>query len=99
MSQIISQRGSVFLNEARALIWDHDIHPSLDPDLRLLVQRCIAVDPLNRTLLDEQMELINNSQFDSTASYYGAAGEGKGLESDETTRKIVSTYILSADIS
>ncbi|KAI1658740.1 hypothetical protein F4813DRAFT_388507 [Daldinia decipiens] len=99
MSQIISQRRSVFPNEARALIRDPDIHPSLDPDLRLLVQRCIAVDPLNRPTLDELMELFNNSYFNRPASYYGAAGEGDGLESDETIRKIVSTYILSADTS
>ncbi|KAI0101183.1 hypothetical protein F4814DRAFT_456117 [Daldinia grandis] len=99
MSQIIAQRGSVFPNEARALIRDPDVHPSLDPDLRLLVQRCIAVDPLNRPSLDELMELINKSQFNKSASYYGAAGEGEGLESDATIRKIVSTYILSADTS
>ncbi|KAI0850803.1 hypothetical protein F5Y00DRAFT_260254 [Daldinia vernicosa] len=99
MSQIIAQRGEVFPNGARALIRDPNVHPSLDPDLRLLVQRCVAVDPLNRPTLDELMELINNSYFNRPASHYGAAGEGDGLESDETIRKIVSTYILSGDTS
>ncbi|KAI2468691.1 hypothetical protein F4781DRAFT_432069 [Annulohypoxylon bovei var. microspora] len=73
------------------------VRPDLDPDLRLLIARCIAIDPLNRPRLEELDTLIKNGVFSKGAARYGAAGQGNGLESDATLQRIVNTYILSAD--
>ncbi|KAI1411453.1 hypothetical protein F5Y13DRAFT_191395 [Hypoxylon sp. FL1857] len=86
-----------FASNARTLMRSPTDHPSLDRDLQLLVQRCLAADPLNRPRLEEFMTLINNNTFNKTAANYGNAGKAGGLESDETLKNIVSTYILNAD--
>ncbi|KAI1209702.1 uncharacterized protein F4807DRAFT_467595 [Annulohypoxylon truncatum] len=99
MIRLSNARTRVTLEEARLWIRHPGIRPDLDPDLRLLIQRCLAVDPLNRPRLEELNMIINNGYFGKTADHYGEAGQGNGLESDETLRRIVSAYILDADTS
>ncbi|RYP05519.1 hypothetical protein DL764_003779 [Monosporascus ibericus] len=53
MAQVLAGRELAFVGACRGFIWDPDIHPSLDPDLRLLIKRCLAVDPLNRPRFEE----------------------------------------------
>ncbi|KAI0881488.1 uncharacterized protein GGS22DRAFT_196436 [Annulohypoxylon maeteangense] len=99
MARVMSGHIIGQLYEAR--IWSRslNVRPDLDPDLRLLIQACLAVDPLTRPRLEEFNTMINNGLFNKTAEHYGAAGQGDGPESDATLRRIVSTCILDADVS
>ncbi|RYP93187.1 hypothetical protein DL770_000662 [Monosporascus sp. CRB-9-2] len=95
MAQMLAGREFAFVGGCRSFIRDPDIHPSLDPDLRLLIQRCLAVDPLNRPRLEELTDLINGNI--KTESDYEDIEGYDGLESDNTLEYIVSTFILDAD--
>ncbi|KAH9890160.1 hypothetical protein F4778DRAFT_752840 [Xylariomycetidae sp. FL2044] len=90
-------RGGQFatVNGCRTTMCNEDYYPSLDPDLRLLIQRCLAVDPLNRPRLEE---LSDAETFLRPESYYAERDPSyAGLESDEYIKRIVSDYILSAE--
>ncbi|RYP32617.1 hypothetical protein DL767_005122 [Monosporascus sp. MG133] len=95
MAQVLAGRDFAFVGACRGFIWDPDIHPSLDPDLRLLIQRCLAVDPLNRPRLEELTALIDG-HIKTERDYEDIEGYD-GLESDDTLEYIVSTFILDAD--
>ncbi|KAI0455902.1 hypothetical protein F5B21DRAFT_513708 [Xylaria acuta] len=86
---------------------DTSIHPYLDEDLRVLIQRCLAVDPENRPRLEELIELAgrDNSPFFRDEKYYkrdeglavmGAANPAEELETDDALNAIVQMYILNA---
>ncbi|OTA94929.1 hypothetical protein M434DRAFT_394290 [Hypoxylon sp. CO27-5] len=98
MGGLICSRQYTYETNIRRLLMDPKRYRNLDPDLRLLVQRCIAIDPLNRPRLEELMTLINAGAFNKSAADYGEAGQPGGRESDERLRDIVSTYMLSADV-
>ncbi|KAI1455864.1 hypothetical protein F4805DRAFT_459326 [Annulohypoxylon moriforme] len=97
MARIVRARPIGLLHEARQWIRNPAIRSDLDPNLRLMIQFCLAVDPVTRPRLEELNVMINGGFFNKTADNYGEAGKGDGLESDETFRRIVSTYILNAD--
>ncbi|KAI0095741.1 hypothetical protein F4776DRAFT_669652 [Hypoxylon sp. NC0597] len=98
MGELIWLNEIAYENNLRRKFRDPKFRPHLDPDLRLLVQRCIAVNPRNRPRLDEFMALINAGAFNKNAADYGEEGQPGGPESDDMVRYIVSTYILDADI-
>lgn len=88
---------------------DASIHPYLDKDLRLLIQRCLATDPENRPRLEELIELAGqpNSPFFRDEKYYkkdeglaatGGANPAEELETDDALNVIIQTYILNADL-
>ncbi|RWA07122.1 hypothetical protein EKO27_g7983 [Xylaria grammica] len=107
MASLISKR-TAFVVTCRRNMMDPSIHPFLDADLRLLIQRCLAVDPENRPRLEELMELVgrDDSPFFRGASYYkrdqgfaatGAVNPAEVLETDEVLRFIIQACILNAD--
>ncbi|KAI1376970.1 hypothetical protein F4677DRAFT_459362 [Hypoxylon crocopeplum] len=97
MAKLIARQRQGSSKPCREWMQDPNVHPWLDPDLRLLVQRCLAIEPANRPTLDEFMMLIDNNVFSRTGAYYGDAGKPGGFESDDTIRYIVSRHILDAD--
>ncbi|RYC61056.1 hypothetical protein CHU98_g5134 [Xylaria longipes] len=96
-----------FVVTSRRNMMDTSIHPYLDEDLRLLIQRCLAVDPENRPRLEELIELVDrvDSPFFRDEKYYkkgngpatmGAVNPAEQLETDDALNVIVQTYILNA---
>jgi hypothetical protein len=88
---------------------DIGIHPYLDEDLRVLIQRCLAVDPENRPRLEELIGLVGqaNSPFFRDEKYYkkdeelaamAVVNPVEELETDDALNVIVQTYILNADL-
>ncbi|KAI0858656.1 hypothetical protein F4860DRAFT_485714 [Xylaria cubensis] len=97
-----------FAITCRRNIMDTSIHPYLDEDLRLLVQRCLAIDPENRPRLEELVELVGeaNSPFFRDEKYYKknqglaeirAVNPAEELETDDALNVIVQNYIFNAD--
>ncbi|KAI0968312.1 hypothetical protein F4678DRAFT_474467 [Xylaria arbuscula] len=97
-----------FVITCRRNITDTNIHPYLDKDLRVLIQRCLAVDPENRPRLEELIELVgqDNSPFFRDEDYYrrnkrpeeaGVFDPAEELETDDALKVIVQMYILNAD--
>ncbi|KAI1505006.1 hypothetical protein F5X99DRAFT_405641 [Biscogniauxia marginata] len=98
MARVIRGRKFGSAAQCREHSTDPDVHPSLDPDLRLLVQRCLAVDPANRPRLEELARSIGADEFSKTEIYYELKGMNPNrLESDDSLEYIVSTFILNAD--
>ncbi|RYP25687.1 hypothetical protein DL768_011382 [Monosporascus sp. mg162] len=95
MTRVLAGCEFAFVGACRGFTRDPDIHPSLDPDLRLIIQRCLAVDPLNRPRLEELVALIRGN-IKTERDYEDIEGYD-GLESDDTLEYIVSTFILDAD--
>ncbi|KAI1335990.1 hypothetical protein F5Y15DRAFT_427549 [Xylariaceae sp. FL0016] len=93
MGRFIANREFLFPADIRPRMRNPDVHPNLDPELRLLLQRCVAEEPLNRPRLPELLDLIQQGIFTKTAADYAADNK---LESDKTLDDIVVTYILSA---
>ncbi|KAI0554547.1 hypothetical protein F4679DRAFT_596480 [Xylaria curta] len=99
-----------FAITCRRNMMNTSFHPYLDQDLRLLVQRCLAVDPENRPRLEELIELVGraNSPFFRDEKYYkkdeglatmGTVNLAEELETDDALRVIVQTYILDPDLN
>ncbi|TRX97137.1 hypothetical protein FHL15_001931 [Xylaria flabelliformis] len=97
-----------FAITCRRNIMDTSIHPYLDEDLRLLVQRCLAIDPENRPRLEELVELVGeaNSPFFRDEKYYkknqelaaiGVVNPAEELETDDALNVVVQNYIFNAD--
>lgn len=69
--------------------------PGLYPAFRLLIQRCLTVDPLNRPRLEELIPFLVG-KIKTEADYMNVV-EYNGLESDDTLHHIVSGFVLNAD--
>ncbi|KAK5632350.1 hypothetical protein RRF57_008064 [Xylaria bambusicola] len=104
MANLISNtRG--FVISCQRSIMNPNIHRHLDQDLRLLVQRCLAVNPENRPRLEELIELVGreNSPFFRDENYYrrdirqGAINPEEMLETDVALYTIVQKYLLDVD--
>ncbi|TGJ85196.1 hypothetical protein E0Z10_g3522 [Xylaria hypoxylon] len=98
-----------FGDTCRRNMINRNIHPHLDEDLRVLIQRCLAVDPENRPRLEELTELASqaNSPFFRDWKYYkkdealaemGAVNAAEELETDGVLHAIVQMFILNADL-
>lgn len=95
MARLIAGVEFAFVPACRGYIQDPDLHPSLDPDLRLLIQRCLAVDPQNRPRLEELIpSLVKDLR---TEDYYKSRTGYDSMESDMTVRMIAARFILNAD--
>ncbi|CAJ2506292.1 Uu.00g004220.m01.CDS01 [Anthostomella pinea] len=70
--------------------------PHLDPELKRLVQRCLAGEPYNRPRLEELAGLIDSGVFSKTANDY-ADTPNRYYESDQNIRDFVQRYILDAE--
>ena len=109
MANLISNTPGFAITCQRNIV-DPNIHPHLDEDLRVLIQRCLAVDPENRPRLEELIELAGqeNSPFFRDEKYYarsrdlatgGAMRLREELETDVALNTIIQTYILDADMT
>lgn len=95
MARLMAGVEFAFIPACRGHIQDPAIHPSLDPELRLLVQRCLAVDPQNRPRLEELIpSLAENLR---TEDYYKSRAGYDSMETDITLQLIASRFILNAD--
>ncbi|KAH9887504.1 kinase-like domain-containing protein [Xylariomycetidae sp. FL2044] len=91
MTRIINGDRTLEVEDARDYIQED--HQDLDGELRLLIARCLAVDPDNRPTLQELLAVAYNAVL--TRTYAGTASAG--YESDANIARIVQTYILNAD--
>ncbi|KAI0439239.1 hypothetical protein F4803DRAFT_531876 [Xylaria telfairii] len=108
MANLIANQPGFVITCQRNMM-DASIHPYLDQDLRLLIQRCLAVDPENRPRLEELIELVDrpNSPFFRDEMYYkkdrglaaiGMTNPAEELETDDTLNVIIQACILDADL-
>ncbi|KAI0469483.1 hypothetical protein F4859DRAFT_515975 [Xylaria cf. heliscus] len=108
MANLIANQPGFVITCQRNMM-DTNIHPYLDRDLRVLIQRCLAVDPENRPRLEELIDLVGrpNSPFFRDEKHYkkgqglpatGAADPAEELETDDALNVIIQTYILNADL-
>lgn len=101
MALIIRQRDFAIPADIRTWIRDPNLLPrvegisDLDCDLRLLVQRCIAEDPLNRPRLEELLVTVSDAVVTKTAQAYP---NNEGFESDDHIEYLVKKYIIDADV-
>ncbi|KAI1257366.1 hypothetical protein MGN70_000406 [Eutypa lata] len=101
MALIIRQRDSASPADIRTWIRDPNLLPrvegisDLDSDLRLLVQRCIAENPLNRPRLEELLVTVSDAVVTKTAQAYP---NNEGFESDDHIEYLVKKYIIDADV-
>ncbi|KAI0903191.1 kinase-like domain-containing protein [Ustulina deusta] len=68
-------------------------HPTLDLDLRDLLIRCLAADPMQRPSLPELLQAAKSAVRRKDASFYGPAAP---QESDGAIRRFVQEYIYDA---
>ncbi|KAI1637990.1 kinase-like domain-containing protein [Biscogniauxia mediterranea] len=97
MTRIITNSKSLPLPLYREQIRDPNIFPSLDNDLRLLILRCLAVDPENRPRLEELLTQLHEGLSTKTQAYYANNKAMADRERDETISEIVSKFILNGN--
>ncbi|KAH9904882.1 hypothetical protein F4778DRAFT_789586 [Xylariomycetidae sp. FL2044] len=82
-------------SECRQFMLDeHATTASLDPELRMLIRRCIAVDPANRPSLESLTQWAEYCRFNKTAA---EDYPGSDVETDEYLRRVIQTCVLDAD--
>ncbi len=69
--------------------------PHLDPELRLLIIRCLAVDPQNRPRLAVLLDHAISSRLLKTAASYGGLPTAQ-METDEHIRQIIQEFVFNA---
>lgn len=101
MGLTIRQRDFGFPSDIRTwmrnpnLIQQVEGQGDLDPVLRLLVQRCIAENPLNRPRLEELLTAVSNAVVSKTAQDYPKCED---FESDSRIESLVKRYIFDANV-
>ncbi|KAI1372357.1 kinase-like domain-containing protein [Hypoxylon crocopeplum] len=97
MTRIITFERLIPVNRCRREILDMNVYPSLDRDLRLLIVRCLAVEPLNRPPLEELLAVLHGGIYTkNAAAYVGTVSEL--AETDDNIRGFVQEYILNANV-
>ena len=102
MALLIRGREYAFPADIRTWMRNPDVMPvsgeqtGLDPELRLLVQRCIAENPLNRPRPEELLAAVSNAVMTKQADNYSP---GNTFESDTHIQKLVKDLILNGDTS
>ncbi|KAI1638338.1 kinase-like domain-containing protein [Biscogniauxia mediterranea] len=67
----------------------------MDPELRLLVARCLAADPENRPRLDDLLARLRRLVAETLPAKLGG---GSGRESDAAMRDFVQRFVLNAPL-
>ncbi|KAI1459843.1 kinase-like domain-containing protein [Annulohypoxylon moriforme] len=88
MTRILTSEKLLSVARCRQAIQMPDIHPRLLWDLRLLIARCLAVDPLNRPPLEQLIASLHGGMF--------TIGD-ISMETDDSIKDFIHEYILSAD--
>ncbi|KAI5920676.1 kinase-like domain-containing protein [Camillea tinctor] len=97
MSRIITNSKSLPVHLCREQMRNSTTYSYLDNDLRLLIVRCLAVDPKNRPRLEELLARLHGAISARNQAYYANIGAMADRERDETLSKIVSNYIFNGD--
>ncbi|KAI0485190.1 hypothetical protein GGR56DRAFT_669678 [Xylariaceae sp. FL0804] len=92
MGLLIGRVEFSFPDAIRDFVQSTTVHPSLDPNLRKLLQQCLAVDPILRPRLQDLVGLIDGGLFTPGADFY----PDDPRESDASVADIVDRFILQA---
>ncbi|RYO77220.1 hypothetical protein DL762_009404 [Monosporascus cannonballus] len=84
------------LDECRDAVQDADARPDLDEDLRVLVARCLAAEPLNRPALGELVAACHAAVYTKDSAFYAEEKEGQ-FETDGYLLLIMQRYLHDAD--
>ncbi|RYP50788.1 hypothetical protein DL769_010903 [Monosporascus sp. CRB-8-3] len=84
------------LDECRDAVQDADVRPDLDEDLRVLVARCLAAEPLNRPALGELVAACHAAVYTKDSDFYAEEKEGQ-FETDGYLLFIMQRYLHDAD--
>ncbi|RYO79727.1 hypothetical protein DL764_009987 [Monosporascus ibericus] len=84
------------LHECHDAVQDTDVRPDLDGDLRVLVERCLATEPLNRPAIGELVAACYAAVYTKDSAFYAEEKDGQ-FETDGYLLLIMQRYLYDAD--